>query len=267
MIRPRFSPFATTLLLAAALALPATPPAAAELVPHQAEYRITFGTAEQATPVGTARQKLSACNDLWKLERDVDISLALTQSLRFDIASVLRTRESQEGDKMSYRLQRAMNGERSQREGWVQMTRDGGRAILTAPEGKKSVELPAGTVLPVGLIPAAIERLKRGADSFSFETFDAEVISDNFLIKGVVLDPQELPPRFLAGVDPDSVGAKVWPLQLQFLRADRPADPPLFTARLRLHETGVVSRMILSYGWVNLAVDLTSFAGIDGDSC
>ncbi|MGE0152414.1 MAG: DUF1849 family protein [Reyranellaceae bacterium] len=243
----------------AALALALGPTAqAAGLLAHQAEYRITLGAAENATPIGTVRQKLTNCQGAWKLERDVQASVALTQALRFDIDSTLRAEETVNGNSLTYRLHRAVNGERSQRDGTVTLTTDGGgAAILNTPEGRKMIDLPSNTVLPVALTTAAIQRLQRGADSFALEAFDMEVISDNFLIKGSLIDPQELPPRLPNGVEPEKIGARTWPILLQFFRADRPTDPPMFQARLRLHETGVISRMILTYGWVNFGIDLT----------
>jgi hypothetical protein len=249
------------LLCSLALALPAQ---AAGLQAHQAEYRITLGTADNATPVGTVRQKLTNCQGAWKLERDVQAAVALTQNLRFDIDSALRAEETVNGNSLTYRLVRTMNGERSQRDGTVTLTLGGGgAAVLNAPEGRKTVELPASTVLPVALTSATLQRLQRGADSFALEAFDMEVISDNFLIKGSVLDPQDLPPRLPASVEPERVGAKVWPILLQFFRADRPGDPALFQARLRLHETGIISRMVLTYGWLNFGIDLISLTPLN----
>lgn len=258
MIRPSL---VLAFLTFAALVSPAR---ADGLLAHQAEYRITLGTAENASPIGTVRQKLTNCQGAWKLERDVKATVALTQNLRFDIDSTLRAEETVNGNSLTYRLLRTMNGERSQRDGTVTLTHSGGgAAILNTPEGRKTVDLPAATVLPVALTTAAIQRLQRGAENFSLEAFDMEVISDNFLIKGSLIDPQELPPRLPADVSPEKVGAKTWPILLQFFRADRPEDPPLFQTRLRLHETGVISRMILTYGWINLGIDLVRISPLN----
>jgi len=232
---------------------------AADPMAYQAEYRITLGAAENASPIGTVRQKLTNCQGAWKLERDVQASVALTQNLRFDIDSTLRAEETVNGNSLTYRLRRAVNGENSQRDGTVTLTHDGGgAAVLNTPEGRKTLELPSNTVLPVNLTTAAIQRLRRGADSFTLEAFDMEVISDNFLIKGSLIDPQELPPRLPNGIDLDKIGGRSWPILLQFLRADRPSDPPMFQARLRLHESGIIGRMILTYGWLNFGIDLLS---------
>ena len=262
---PRLPPIALAIALAALI--PSSQALADGLLAHRADYRVTIGAGDQAPAIGTARQKLTACNGSWKLERDVEASVALTQSLRFDIGSVLRAEETLSGNAFSYRLNRAMNGERSERAGRVSLTRTGGKAVLSSPEGRRTLDLPPETILPLGLIPAVIERLLRGAEAFALETFDAEIISDNFLIKGSLLDPQDLPPRFLNGVDAAKVGARVWPLLLEFNRADRPTDPPMFQTRLRLHETGVISRMVLTYGWVTLGIDLIEFTPLTADSC
>lgn len=253
MIRP------LSLFIAAGLSgLTLAAPARADgLLAHQAEYRITLGTADNATPVGTVRQRLTSCNGNWKLERDVQASVAMTQNLRFDVNSALRAEETLGGNSLTYRLRRDINGEPSQRDGTVTLTGSGGAALLNTPEGRRTVELPSDTVLPVALVKAAIQRLQRGAENFNLEAFDVEVISDNFMVRGSLIDPQDLPPRLPDGVDRQVVGARVWPLLLQFFRADRPGDPPMFQARLRLHETGVISRMILTYGWLNFGIDLT----------
>jgi hypothetical protein len=252
------------LLAAFAATVCASQAQAAGLMAHQAEYRITLGTADNASPIGKVRQRLTNCQGAWKFERDVQASVALSQNLRFDIDSTLRAEETVNGNSLTYRLQRTMNGERSQRDGTATLTTSGGgAAILNGPDGRKTVELPASTVLPMALVNATIQRLQRGADSFSMEAFDMEVISDNFLIKGSLIDPQDLPPRLPTNIDPEKVGARVWPILLQFFRADRLTDPPMFQARLRLHETGVISRMVLTYGWLNFGVDLTGITPIN----
>ncbi len=248
------SPFLIAGLAGLAFAAPAR---AEGLLAHQAEYRITLGAGDSASPIGQARQKLTSCEGNWKLERDVQASVLLTQTLRFNISSILRAEETTGGNSMSYRLKRDVNGEPSQRDGTVTLTGGGGAAVLNTPEGRRTVDLPADTVLPVALVKGAVERLQRGAENFNIEVFDAEVISDNFLVKGSLIDPQDLPPRLPESIDRQTVGARVWPLLLQFFRADRPDDPPMFQARLRLHETGVISRMILTYGWLNFGIDLT----------
>ena len=253
--------------LALLLAGPGEAASAAGLMPHEAEYRISISTLEQAPTIGKARQKLTSCNGTWTLERDVEASFALTQTLRFDVGSVLRAREAVDGRSLTYSLNRAINGERSRREGSIALTSRGGTATLNSPEGRLRIELPPETVLPVGLVLAAIERLKRGATEFSLETFDAELTSDNFLVRGSVLDPQDLPPRYLDGIERERIGARVWPLQLQFFRAAQPTDPPLFQTRLRLHETGVISRMVLTYGWVSLGIDMTAFSALPEAGC
>lgn len=237
---------------------------AANLVPHEATYRITLGTGSVAPEIGTARNRLGDACQRWSLERDVNVSLALTQALHYDIVSSLKADQTRNGTTFDYRLTRQMNGDRSERRGEVTINRTGGRAVLHTPQGVENIAMPGGTLLPASLVGGVLDRLEGGESTFSVRTFDAEIVSNVFNVGVQRIDDERLAPQSVGAALVRSIDSPVWPLQLTFSRSD---GSELFTAKALVHENGVISRLDLTFGFVNLGVELTSYRPLPPTSC
>lgn len=237
---------------------------AANLIPYEAQYSVTAGAGDRAPQIGTARQKLGDGCLRRSFERDVNVSLSLTQTLRYDVNSTLRANEGRNGKAFDYKLDRAMNGEQSQRGGTVTLTASGGKAVLNAPEGSKNVQLPGSTLLPQRMIDAILDHLQRGETQFAVQAFDAEVVSNLVEVNVQRVGAEDVPMRPQDATVIGKIGAPAYPLIVTFSRAN---GKPLFTARVLLHGNGVISRLIASFGPFTVAANLTGFTPLPQLRC
>jgi hypothetical protein len=245
------------MLLAGLLASLPSLALAANLVPYEAEYSITAGAGDRAPQIGTARQRLKDGCLRQDFERDVNVSLALTQSLRYDVKSTVRASEGRSGRSFDYKLDRTMNGEPSQRSGQVTLTAAGGKAALHTPNGPKTIDLPSGTLLPQRMVEAILDHLQKGETHFSVQAFDAEVVSNLVEVGVQRVAADEMPMRPQDASLVGRIGAPGYPLVLSFTR---PSGKPLFTAHVMLHANGVISRLIAGFGPFTVAANLSSFS-------
>ncbi len=264
--RPTMALSASLLPSAVVAALIAAPLAgrAAELVPYQAEYSITAGAGDRAPQIGSARQRLSDGCQRRSFERDVNVALALTQTLRYEVNSVLHASESRTGRALDYKLDRVMNGEKSQRGGAVAVGPNGGKANLSAPNGPESLDLPGGTLLPQRMIDAILDHLQRGETNFTVEAFDAEVVTNLVEVNVQRVGAEQIAPRPQDAALIDRIGAPAYPLLVSFSRA---SGKPLFTAHILLHRNGVISRLVASFGPFTVAANLTAFQALPQLRC
>jgi len=256
----RTFPFAPCAIVLA-LALRPIVAQAAALTPHEAHYTITAGTGDRAPQIGTARQRLGDGCQRRSFERDVTVSLSLTQALRYDVNSSLRANEARSGRTLDYKLDRVMNGERNGRNGVVNLgAAGGGTAVLqggAAPNGtQKQLELPRGTLLPQRMLETILDHLQKGETHFQVQAFDAEIVSNLVELDVQRIAPDEVPLRSQDNGIAGRIGAAPYPLALVFSRAN---GKPLFNARLLLHANGVISRLVASFGPFTVAANLTGY--------
>lgn len=268
-IATSFTGMCKSLPIAAALLFVAGTAGAVDLLPHQAEYRISLGTAVNATQVGTARHGLTETCRAWRLERAIEVSISITTTWSFNVASALQASEARDGGRLEYTLSRLYNGERSQRSGTVLPSPANiGRAELLGPAGPQRLSLPAQTFLPASGLRHMIGALRAGQTEFSFRLWDSEIISDVFAVSVTLLGPDSIGKPKLVGLADGLTGETAWPLHLAFRRGrDGQAQAPLFALTMLLHDTGVISRMTVPLGFVTLAIEPVSIKPVPRIRC
>jgi hypothetical protein len=231
--------------------------AAAEMLPHRAEYALRLGPAANAPRVGTAIQDLTQDCGGWHLKRDINTEIAITPSWRMTLVSKLDSEELRSGNGLRYRTLQVQNGNERETRGKVQRAGKELRAEIVSPNGPKQFVLPPPTLLPVGAIGHLIERLGAGAASFPALAFDAEVIGDAFLI-----DVTEIDPGVLRGPRPGdrsiTVPGRSWPVFMTFTRGREQQQKPLFTLKTQVFESGVLDRLTVETGLVVVTADLVN---------
>ena len=255
--------------IAAVLMFVAGAAGAIDLMPHQAEYRISLGTAVNATQVGTARHGLTETCRAWRVDRAVDVSFSITTTWGFNVASSLQASEARDGARLEYTLKRLYNGDRTQRSGTVLPSpADIGRAELQGPAGPQRLSLPAQTFLTASGLRHVIGALQAGRTEFSFRLWDSEIISDVFAVSVTLLGPDSITKPKSTGLTDGLTGETAWPLHLAFRRArDGQAQAPLFSLTMLLHDTGVISRMTVPLGFVTLAIEPVSIKALPRIRC
>ena len=135
--------------------------AAAEMLPHRAEYALRLGPAANAPRVGTAIQDLTQDCGGWHLKRDINTEIAITPSWKMTVVSKLDSDELRSGNGLRYRTLQIQNGNERETRGKVQRAGKELRAEIVSPNGPKQFALPPPTLMPVAAIGHLIERLRR----------------------------------------------------------------------------------------------------------
>jgi hypothetical protein len=224
--------------------------------PHHAVYGLRLGAAVNAPRIGTAVQDLALDCGGWHLKRDITTEIALTSSWKINVASRLDAEESLGGHALHYRTVQVQNGVERETRGRVQHTETGTRAEIVSPAGPSQLVLPLPTLLPVSAIGHMIDRLQAHAAAFPAITFDAEVISDAFLVDVTELNDGDIrppPPSERPVALPE---VKAWPVFMTFTPARKQDQKPLFSVKLVVFANGVLDRLTIDTGLVQVSADL-----------
>jgi EipB-like len=231
--------------------------AAAELVPHRAEYALRLGMAANAPRVGTAIHDLSLDCGGWHLKRDIRTEIALTASWKLSLASKLDGEEPKSGNAFRYSTVQIQNGSEREFKGRVQRQGDQLKAEIVQSGGQpQQFVLPPPTLMPVAAIDHLVSRLLARAASFPALMFDAEIMGDAFLIDVTEQERSQL----RAARPPDKPvaqpSARSWPVFMSFTRGRRQDQRPLFTVSALVFENGVLDRLTVDTGLVTVTADL-----------
>jgi len=242
--------------------------ALAQMQPHRAEYMLRLGTAANAPRIGTAVQDLTQDCAGWRLKRDISTEIALTTAWKMSLSSKLDGEELRSGNGLRYRTVQIQNGSQREIKGRVQRTGGETRAEIIHPDGPPSqFALPVPTLMPVAAINHLIDRLRAGAASFPALMFDAEVISDAFLIEVTELGNGRLRGSRPAGKPVTLPNAKSWPAFMTFTRGREQTQKPLFSVTALVFDNGVLDRLTVETGLVTVTADLQSLEMRPAPNC
>jgi hypothetical protein len=230
--------------------------AAAQVQPHHAVYTVRLGMAANAPRIGSAVQDLTQDCAGWRLKRDINAEIPLTSSWKISLGSKLDAEESSGGNTLRYRTVQIQNGSERETKGRVQRSGKEVRADIVSPAGTTQAVLPSATLLPIAAINHLIERLDARAAAFPAIAFDAEVAGDAFLVDVTELKDNDIRgPR--ASERPIALPkTKAWPVFMSFTRGRQQDQKPLFTVKAVIFANGVLDRLTVDTGIVQVTADL-----------
>lgn len=157
-----------TALIAAFGAFAGQPAAAAELATYSARYNLVLEElnipGEAKAWDGAAAIRIARDCQKWSLRIETAFTLSLGGGSVFKLYSVEKYRESLDGTRLEFELVLKINGTVSDhRKGVAVLEGKGkpGRATFRIPKGK-TVDLPAGTELPVAGTASLVANLAKG---------------------------------------------------------------------------------------------------------
>jgi hypothetical protein len=224
--------------------------------PHHAVYGLRLGTAVNAPRIGTAVQDLTRDCAGWHLKRDITTEIALTSAWKISIASKLDAEESLGGTLLRYRTVQVQNGVERETRGRVERTDKEARVEIVSPAGTSQLVLPRSTLLPVAALAHMVERLQARAASFPALTYDAEVAGDAFLVEVTELKDGDIRPAPPAERPVDLPKITAWPVFMTFTRGRQQDQRPLFSVKAVVFANGVLDRLTVDTGLVQVAADL-----------
>jgi hypothetical protein len=240
----------------ALLALLSPQLAAAQMQPHRAVYGLRLGAAVNAPRIGTAVQELTLDCAGWNLKRDITTEIALTSAWKISVASRLNAQEALNGSMLRYRTVQVQNGVERETRGRVQRSANETRAEIDSGAGPTQLTLPAPTLMPVAAINHLIERLGARAAAFPALTFDAEVIGDAFLVDVTELNDGDIRPAPPSERPVALPPGKAWPVFMTFTRGRQQDQKPLFSVKAVVFANGVLDRLTVDTGVVQVSADL-----------
>jgi len=231
--------------------------AAAQVLPHRAEYVLRLGSAINAPRVGTATQDLTLDCDGWHLKRDVKGEVPLSATWKLSVVSQLDSEEHRSGDDLRFRALQVQNGTEREVRGTVQRTGGELRADITSPDGPTQLRLPPLTMMPVASIDYIIAKLRKGSASFPALTFDAQGTNDASRVDVTQIEDSAIRRRPPAD-KPVVVPGRSWPVSMSFRKGVTGQPKPLFSFSARLFESGVLDHVTVNADVVTVSADLQS---------
>jgi hypothetical protein len=253
--------------LAAAAALLAPGPAAAQLQPHRAEYSLRLGTALNATRIGSAIQDIEQDCDGWRIRRELSVDVSLTPSLKVSVTSRTEGKEQRGGNGFTWRTVQVVNGTEREVRGTAQRDAGAYRMEMEGAGDPEQAILPSLTLMPVTTVSYLVQRLMAGSEAFPVLMFGAEAAGAVFLIdvkRAATGTPDATPPSQRAVTVP---GTKSWPLTMAIARAGQPDSKPLLSLRGRIFDSGVLNALVVDAGGFTVAAHLQGLQMHETPNC
>jgi hypothetical protein len=254
----------------AALAAPAFPAAAADIVPHEAVYTVGLvaapGAQAFAEVQGGMKGSVEAACEGWLTKERSWIAILTPAGAPVTIATDYSAWQSPDG--LAYRFvmrDRLGNAEKAF-EGWAGMKPGGpGEARFTAPEAR-TLPLPAGTLFPLGFSRFLIERARAGdrrAEALLFDGGDGMGAKRAVAFIGRARPPD---PRHVEMFGSLANGP-VWPLRIAYFAAASGDATPLYEIEVLLMANGVAAQMRWELGETKLRFDLSALQELPRPAC
>jgi len=229
--------------------------ASAQVQPHRAEYLLRFGVASNAPRIGSAIQDLASDCSKWRIKRDIKVRVPLTPSWNISAASMLDGEEQRNGEAFDYHALQTQDDSKHDTRGKVQRKDKATSVEISSAGERRTVGLPAATLLPVAALNRLIERLRAGAASASLLIFAGETSEAYQIDVEKLTKPVRAAPHIDNAPQPSK---NYWPVRLVFRRTDQPRAKPLFSMSGNVFETGILDRLTIDASGFTVAADLQS---------
>ena len=259
----------TATLVAAPVALAASPAVVAGIVPHSAVYAMSLERANSGSGIADASGQMvfewgDACNG-WTMEQRYNLTMRYTEQDDGEIVITFITWESKDGKRYRYNVRKLRDGDPTEElrgEATIPSLDTAGEAKFTKPT-PEVMPLPKGSMFPTAHTLLLIDAAKRA------ETFVSRIIFDG--------GAQEGPFQVTAGIGKESAGDpkaenpllrdRWWPVRMAFFPADSQAANPDYELGMSLQANGIARDMRLDYGNFVLRATLTKLEALPKPAC
>jgi hypothetical protein len=244
--------------------------AATQIVPHRAVYDLSLAKARSSQTASQVDGRMTfvwkdVC-DGWSIEYDTAMDLVFAKQGTQSVSWRYTAWESNDSTRMRFFLERAMNGRQTlKRRGRAEKDRDGGTAVITAPE-RKEIPLEPGTMFPGEHSRAILDAARAGERFLYAPVFDGTGDSNGLFVgNAVILDSEqgnapELEVPLLADVPS-------WRINLAFFAPDDTDGTPQSEQSVRYYANGVAGTLTLDYGDFVVRAELTELEALDRPDC
>jgi hypothetical protein len=235
-----------------ALPAPAAPaPAAIEISPHRAIYKMSLASARSSSTVSDVRGQMmfewaDAC-DGWTIEQRFQLRFLYTEGEQVDMSTNYATWEAKDGHSYRFNVRKLVNGEVDEELRGTAESHDDrpGVARYLKPEAQE-IELPDGTMFPTMHTIQLLRHAMAGDKVFGTTVFDGSDTEGATEINTVLGLKKELArdDRF----DAKLFHGSTWPVRMAFFPLASEEAAPEYEMSLSLLENGVAQSMLIDYG-------------------
>lgn len=242
----------------------------AGLSPHRAFYSVSLGSSQDDAMVsdvsGVMTMSLERTCDAWIFTQDFRTAFELPEGGVAQQVALFTSWESLDGRQYRFASRRTSGGERSIVRGYAEVDSSGkGNAHYREPE-VRDVQLPEGTLFPVGHTAWLIDQAVAGKRNASRIVFQG---SEEFQPERVnAFIGNEVP----AGDRDVAVSSPLderpgWPLVLAFHPMESTTGVPLVEMEIMQLDNGVAPRLVLDYGDYSIDIRIERLESLDVPAC
>jgi len=226
-------------------------PAAIEIVPHRAIYKMTLQSARSGSSISDVRGQMmfewaDAC-DAWTIEQRFKLEFLYTEGDQVKMNTSYVTWEAKDGNRYRYNVRKLVNGQADEEiKGTAEVDgTKGGSARYAAPE-EQAQELPPGTLFPTRHTIELLQQAQAGEKLMSRPVFDGADADGLTEVNAVIGEPTQVK-------DPGLnrallAGQTAWPVRLAFFPAKSKSAAPDYEMTLLLLRNGIAQSMRIDYG-------------------
>lgn len=256
------------LLTAALLTSGAAPAAASDIVPHEAQYRITLeslraqGTVLRAD--GAMAIRATRDCEKWKILKELLYVVKVSDGTMIRIHTMDRVYEGLDGQRMEFAGWFEVNGgSRLDVKGHATLEpgNRGGTVYFRQPKNIQE-QLPAGTRFPMSALQEAVEALNSGRPVHPREVYSGlglSVTTDVSPSKSTLKDAPRGSTHLLDG--------RSWLVQSTLYADVEKKGRPLVTETTEIHANGVVSRFWSDFEMLAISGELVSVEEFAAPDC
>lgn len=245
---------------------------AAELLAHQASYRMSLATASQASALVGAQgvmlyRAVRDC-DGWTVENTTYMRLSYQNEADVDTKWTFASWESLDGRNFRFHARLIEDGalvERLEGEAALNGDGSGGTAVLTHPE-ETTIPLPPGTLFPTDHMRALIAAAEAGEPIFVRLLFDGASLANPYLVNAIIQPVPEAEQRAAAAAL-NLPPLPMWMISLGFFPERSPEPTPEFELGARHRADGVADRITQRFDDFALKVDLKTLTVLPKPAC
>jgi hypothetical protein len=254
-----------------ALPAPAAPaPAAIEIAPHRAIYKMSLASARNSSTVSDVRGQMmfewaDAC-DGWTIEQRFQLRFLYTEGDQVEMSTNYATWEAKDGHSYRFNVRKLVNGEVDEELRGTAESHDDrpGIARYLKPDAQE-IELPGGTMFPTMHTIQLLRHAMAGDKVFGTTVFDGSDTEGATEINTVLGLRKELAhdDRF----DAKLFHGAAWPVRMAFFPLTSDEAAPEYEMSLSLLENGVAQSMLIDYGDFTVAAVLEKLESIPRPRC
>lgn len=240
------------------------------IAPHRALYEIELRSVKSGAQLSNLSGRMyfewkRDC-DAWNTDNRSVLYYTYTDGTTTRINSDFITREDLKGKDFNFSAKRSTDGKTIEEyRGYA----SGEKAVYSIPAGHV-VELPRGTMFPMGHTAEIMARMKKGEKYFTVPLFDGSDDKKPPEVSVFIGADTKAPEAILASkkVDTGLIASPAHKMHIAFFPSDSDSDASDYEMDLVAHDNGVVSDIDITYDSFSIRQKLVALQKVDApDNC